>query len=118
MIDHILLLNLLIALLSSTYAIYEQQGVSLYVNCILGMRAGTEYDKNYGALVSTFPPWNLLLIPLTPLYFCKKDTRMLNRKVFHVTYLPTLCFAFLLFLSLNLVLIPFAFLKCLANRIF
>ena len=115
-INNILLINLLIGILASTYAIYEGRGVSLYVNGILQMRSGTEYEGSYGALVSTFPPFNFFLLPLIPFYMVKKETRPMNRKVFHMTYIPVLCFAFLLFIFTSLLLIPFAYLKSIANR--
>ena len=117
-INHILLINLLIAILSSTYALYEQHGVSLYVNGILQMRSAAEYDSRYGALVSTFPPWNAVLLPFIPFYLIKKDTKLLNRFVFHLTYLPILCIAFLFFVTGNLLIIPLAYFKCLASRIY
>ena len=117
-INHILLINLLIAILSSTYALYEQHGVSLYVNGILQMRPAAEYNSRYGALVSTFPPWNVFLLPFIPFYLLKKDTKKLNRFAFHLTYLPILLISFMLFAAAHIIIIPFAYFKCLGSRFF
>ena len=66
-INHILLINLLIAILSSTYSFYESHGMSLYVSGILQMRSATEYENRYGALVACFPPWNVFILPFLSL---------------------------------------------------
>jgi hypothetical protein len=42
----VLLLNLLIAILSSTYALLENKKLVLYINEILKLRSTLEYDKN------------------------------------------------------------------------
>ena len=117
-VNHILLINLLIAILSSTYAYYETQGVSLYVAGILQMRSAAEYDNRYGALVSSFPPWNVVLLPVIPAYMLMKDTKKLNKVIFHITFLPVLLISFGLFILLNLVLVPFAYFKCIASRVY
>jgi hypothetical protein len=44
-LNNILLLNLLIAILSSTYAMLEQKKLVLYINEILRLRPSMEYDK-------------------------------------------------------------------------
>ena len=118
MVNHILLINLLIAILSSTYALYEQQGVSLYVNGILQMRSAAEYDHKYGALVSTFPPFNIVLLPFIPFYMLKENTKKLNHLVFHLTYVPILLISFLLFFVFNMICIPFAYFKCVGSRFY
>ena len=45
-LNAILLLNLLIAILSSTYALLERKKLVLYINEILKLRSSLEYDKN------------------------------------------------------------------------
>lgn len=44
-LNNILLLNLLIAILSRTYALLEEKKLVLYINEILKLRPSLEYDK-------------------------------------------------------------------------
>lgn len=63
---NILILNLLIAILSSTYALLEEKKLVLYINEILKLRSSLEYDRKATGLVSTFPPWNFFPLILSP----------------------------------------------------
>ena len=120
LLNHILLLNLLIAILSSTYAYYETKGVSLYISGILQMRFSSRYNPHYGALVSSFTPWDVLVVPFLPFFMFKnaEDLKSLNSFLFHIAYLPIVFTLFVIFLMLNILILPLAYLKCLGIRIF
>ena len=47
----VLLLNLVIAILSSTYTYYEDKKLGLYYEVLVGKFPSMEYDQNYGAVV-------------------------------------------------------------------
>jgi len=81
---HILLLNLLIAILTSTYGLFEQKKLVLYINEILRLRQSLEYHSKSSGLVSASPPWNIFPLVLSPLYFIMNDTRKLNEIVCHI----------------------------------
>ena len=68
----VIMLNLLIALLSSTYSKNEELGVGLYLRGILDTNLIWEYHPLYNFLTFRNPPFNLLnLIPTTILSGCR-----------------------------------------------
>lgn len=110
-LNTILLLNLLIAILSSTYAMLEDKKLVLYINEILSLRNTLEYDKHCSSLVSTFPPWNCIAVLFMPAILVVKNPKKINNLLFHIEYLPMLLLVFTAYLVLNILLIPIAYLK-------
>lgn len=45
----VLLLNLIIAILSSTYALYEDKKIGLYYEVLVGKFTAMEFDERFGA---------------------------------------------------------------------
>ena len=74
-VTNILALNLLIAILTNTFQELSVRTNILFLSEILKLRTILEYDEDYGALVSTFPPWNVFVLPSIPFYLTKKDTK-------------------------------------------
>ena len=107
----ILLINLLVAILMTTYSQLENNKLACFINEILKLRSTMEYDSNCSSLVSTFPPWNgfamLFVVPI----LLKKNSQKLNNVLFHVEYIPILVFLFAVYLLFNIVLLPFAYAK-------
>ena len=62
----IVLMNLIIAILSNTYGVYESGSTGLYLSKILSSRDEIEYDDNFGAFLSPIAPINVLQIPFVP----------------------------------------------------
>ena len=110
-VNNILILNLLIAILSSTYALLEDKKLVLYINEILTLRNTLEYDKRCSSIVSTFPPFNLIALFLTPFIIFINNPKKLNSFLFHLEYIPFLLLITPVYIALNLVLIPFGYLK-------
>ena len=107
----ILFLNLLIAILSTTYSnLWELKNV-LYINEILKLRSRLEYDKNSSALVSTFAPFNIVAFAFMPLILYSKQPKRINKVLFHIEYIPLLILILVIFIAINLIMIPFAWLK-------
>lgn len=109
--NNILLLNLLIAILSSTYALLEEKKVVLYINEILMLRPSMEYNKKCSSLVSTFPPMNLIPLSFTPYIISKRNPSMLNNFIFHIEYIPIMMLFLIIFIAMHAILIPLAYLK-------
>ena len=109
--NNILILNLLIAILSSTYAFLESKKLELYINEILTLKNTLEYDKNCSSIVSTFPPFNLIALMFLPFIMCSKKSESLNNILFHIEYIPFLILITPLYLTLNIILIPFGYIK-------
>ena len=110
-LNNILLLNLLIAILSSTYAIFEGNKLVLYINEILKLRSSMQYNKSNSSLISTFPPWNIIAILFMPFIMLSKGSTLANQILFHIEYVPCLILLFSIYLALNLVILPFTYLK-------
>ena len=110
-INNILLLNLLVAILSSTYALLDDKKMVLYINEILKLRNTLEYDRNCSSLVSSFPPWNVISIILMPVIMLFKEPVLINSFVFHINYLPLFVLVSSAYLCTNAILIPVAYIK-------
>ena len=63
LINLVLFLNLVIALLSSTYAYYEDKQLGLYYEVIVALFPTMEFDEKFGAVVCAQPPFNLMILP-------------------------------------------------------
>lgn len=78
----ILLLNFVIAILGTTYGVFDEIKTGLYYNTLNQMSALVEWDDNYGTLFCLRPPlitW-VLLLPLSPFFFILKERHL---KVFN-----------------------------------
>jgi hypothetical protein len=69
----ILLLNLIIAILSSTFGVFEPLSLALYYDGVIEAIPMYKYSSTYGALVLSFPPFNCLIFPFTPFFLFVKD---------------------------------------------
>ena len=63
LINTVLFLNFVIAILSSTFAYYEDKQVGLYYEVLVALFPAMEYDERYGAVVCAQPPFNLMILP-------------------------------------------------------
>ena len=63
---NILILNLIIAILANTYSIYDEKSAGLYLSKILNARDEMTFDANYGALLLTMVPLNVIILPYVP----------------------------------------------------
>ena len=108
---NILTLNLLIAILSSTYAILEEKKLVLYINEILKLRNVIEYHHTCGGLTSAAPPWNVFGLIASPIYVLKSDTRKLDKIILLINYIPILVGTVFIFIFINLLLLPLTYVK-------
>jgi hypothetical protein len=60
----VLLLNLIIAILSSTYAFFEDKKIGLYYEVLVGRFAVMEFDDRFGSCACAQAPLNLMTFPL------------------------------------------------------
>ena len=60
-INLILLLNFVIAILSSTFAAYEDKQLGLYYEVVIKQFAVMKYDDEYGYIAFGTPPLNVLV---------------------------------------------------------
>ena len=108
----VLMLNFVIAILSSTYARYETQTLGLFYEVIVGLFAAMEFDEKYGAIVCATTPLNLIIAPFTPItFFPLSDSFLIwfNNILCHLVYLPINVIITLAFTVTNVILLPIAY---------
>lgn len=109
----VLLLNLIIAILSSTYAFYEDKKIGLFYEVLVSKFNVMEFDERYGSCACAQPPMNLMIFPLqwVVIFRCFSDNflRMYNELLCHLLYLPLATIFTSAFLVVDLVSIPFAY---------
>ena len=83
----ILLLNFLIAILSTTYSLILEKKDGLYIQEVIFHMQRYSYDSRYSSLVSAVVPFNIFFIPVTPLILSFQSARF-NKWMHHVQYTP------------------------------
>ena len=113
----VLLLNLVIAILSSTFAFYEDKKLGLYYEVLVGKFPSMEYDDKYGAVVCAQPPFNLMILPFWWITLLPW-TESLKKYLYHynlflcpLIYLPLGLFFTAFFTIQNLAYVPVAYFK-------
>ena len=110
---NILVLNLIIAILSNTFNMFEPKSKGLYLSKILSVRPTMSYDETYGSLLIGLPPFNAHLLPLLPYFLLSKDPSKLNHGLVFIQHLLLVVTYLVIFFGISLFLVPFAFLKAL-----
>ena len=115
----LLLLNLVIAIMTDTYSFYSKVMLGLFSQGIIEAIPAYKNDKKYGALISAFPPFNMFTMFTLPVLMCLKDQD--NREKFNgficrIIYFPICVAISSFFLTVNFLLIPFAYLKALFHK--
>eukprot|EP00347_Sterkiella_histriomuscorum_P018277 403346125 len=116
----ILLVNLIIAILSTTFAILHEKQLALYYDGIIEAIPQYKYDRTYGSLVCSFPPFNILVLPFTLVFAFYKNEfflQKLNNGLLHISYFPVFLTMLVIFIALNLILIPLAYLYAIGVKI-
>lgn len=116
----ILLLNLVIAILSETYARFSKLKLGLYYDGVVDAIPSYKYDKQYGAMICAVPPFNVLMVPFTPIFYCVKNPRhlrVINKYLSMFAYLPIAVIMTIIFTVMNLLLIPFAYVFAVVHKI-
>jgi hypothetical protein len=98
LVSTILVLNILIAMLSTRYEQLSSQITSDYVSILYHSYQQTRYERPYGALIMAPPPFNLLHLTLVPLYLLwPGSTKRLDKTFVMLSYqvmfaMGSLCF--------------------------
>jgi hypothetical protein len=113
----ILLMNLIIAVISSVYNILKEDSMGVYLDDIVRKRPVMVFDKYYSGLVSMPFPLNAFMIPFYPVYYFVKHENF-NLTILITEYLIVLVFVYGLFMVVSFSLIPFAYLKISCSKLF
>lgn len=114
LVNMVLFLNFVIAILSSTFAYYENKQLGLYYEVIIALFPSMEYDEKYGAVVCAQPPFNLMILPfwwVTVFPLNDSFLRSYNTFLCHLLYLPVGLVITTCFTLGNLILMPLAYFK-------
>lgn len=74
----ILILNLIIAILSNTYNIFDPKSNGLYLSKILATRDELQHDENYSAFIASLSPLNVIIVPFVAIFVLFKPIPALN----------------------------------------
>lgn len=107
----VILLNLLIAVLSSRYEELSPQANADYVSLMFTYYSSSRFTPVYGALVLFPVPWNAVMVPFIPFFFFKRTAYKATFYLSHLSYVVLLAFTVLIFSLYNLMLIPVAYIK-------
>ena len=122
MLNLILLLNMVIAMMSETYANMNSERIGIYNYQILRVRPQYKFNKYYGGMVASIPPFNILNFLVSfPLYILWRNdlekVKGLTKFVLSMNfYLFVLPLHILIFTVCNLVILPFAYLKTIVAK--
>ena len=120
LINSVVLLNFIIAILADTYSKLSVQSLGIYYDGIIARIPLYEDDMRYGGLIVAAPPLNLLAVVMIPFYLFIKDDRRLrqvNDAYTKFSFLPLALFLTLIFMVLNLVSLPFAFIVAIMKKV-
>ena len=119
-INAVVLLNFIIAILADTYSNLMSSKLGLYYDVVISKINIYEDDEFYGGLIIGIPPFNVLAILMAPVYFYVKDQKQLkkiNDTFTKVIFVPVALSFTALFMAINFVLLPFAYLAAIFKKI-
>lgn len=114
LVNLVLFLNFVIAILSSTYAHYEDKKLGLYYEVIVAQFPSMEFDDKFGFIPCAQPPLNLMIAPfelLTIFPFSDEFLKSYNQFLCHLLYsIVAICLTFF-FMVLNTMWVPLSYVK-------
>lgn len=114
---NILILNLIIAILSNTYNMFDTKSKGLFLSKILNSRDEMAYDENYGAILLTMTPLNIVTLPFVPYAMFKKPSKEMNRYLTILQYSFYIIVIYAIFLVGSIVMTPIAYLKSISIKV-
>ena len=117
----VIILNLVIALLARTYGQLNDFRRGLYYDTLVSVVPKYAHDKNYGAMVCSVGISNCVMLALIPVYavlsLCEKLLKKFNLMMEVILYFPIGLFAVLLFLVVDMLMIPVAWVSMMSLRL-
>ena len=119
-VNVLILLNVVIALMADTYGLMTSVRRGIFNFNIVKSVSAYKPDKYYGGLILLNTPFNVLSTILLPFYVLiqdKKRLEILNLSVYRIVYAVIAVILVAIFMSINLAMMPFAFLKTFLHKI-
>lgn len=108
LISMIVLLNLIIAILASTYTHLETEGIGLYLRSLINLQDYWRFHPTYNLFTLRVLPCNSVTLCLS-IWIKRKKAPSLQCLLCYekLLYFPAFCIALIFFLSIDLVSLPF-----------
>jgi len=119
-VNMVLIINLLIAFMSDTYARLSQVRVGLYWSSVIKEMPKYAYDKHYGVLVMfpfVFSFVGFLILPCFAMIKDMKKLEAINEWAFKLFYVPIAVLVLPIFMAVNLALLPIAYFKTILHKV-
>jgi hypothetical protein len=113
---NILILNLIIAILSNTYNMFDSKATGLYLSKILIARDEMTFDENYGAFLLAMTPLNVIILPFVPYGILAKPSPQMNIFMTILQYAVFIVIIYMMFLIGSVLFLPFAYIKSCAIK--
>ena len=116
----LILVNVVIAMMADTYGLMTSLRLGIYSHSVLRAAPAYAQDKHYGALAFLPAPFAVISFLTIPYYLCVRDKKRLE--TFTRRFNIGLYFFFnlimsVIFIAVNLLLVPFAYLKTCWHKI-
>ena len=115
----ILLINLLIAIMSDMYALMSEVRTGLFWGSVINEMPKLQYSSAYGAL-NIFPfffAWlSFLAMPFLVCIKNRDTLKTINNALCYIVYFPLSVLVLAVFMAVNALLIPFAYLKTVYHK--
>jgi hypothetical protein len=108
---NILILNLIIAILSNTYNMFDHRSKGLYLSKILNARDELQFNLHYGSILLTMTPLNVVVLPFIPYALFFQPSVKLNNLLMFAQYSILINVFFMIFIIGSVIMIPLAYLK-------
>eukprot|EP00347_Sterkiella_histriomuscorum_P007752 403347692 len=116
----VLLINLIIAILATTFSILNDKKLALYYDGIIEAIPTYKYDKLYGSIICAFPPFNMITLPFSFAFLQLKNIKIiksLNLLLLHFAYSPVYLLTLLSFAIGNIILMPICYIYTVSMKV-
>lgn len=115
LINLVLMLNFVIAIMSSTFGNFEKVSVGLYMSTLIDAFPTRHWDDEFGSIACIATPISFIHFIALPMYLvvdscCPKYLIRINMFISHLIFLPIGIFIWISLVFINLLLIPVAYL--------
>ena len=114
------MLNLVIAILATTYEEYIGFKRGLYYDNIVASIPRLKYNKYYGSATCALGPFSVIQFLFSPMYICLKKGTWLLKTINHyltlMFYIPYGIIITIIFAAVNLLLIPFSYFCAIGSK--
>ena len=120
MINMLIIINVVIAIMTDTYATMMEQREGLYNAKIIENMSQLKNNKNFGGLITAIAPLSIFGLLLLPFMLIFHNNKPVLQKITYyfckVIFFPFSVFFTAMFLLCNCIMLPFAYLKSLLHK--